>query len=85
MPLASPPSDDIINAVKVTFDAVLDPAGLSLERARLFLLEEPATTSDPDILLVVVYTALGGCLPVTNPPLHDIYIAQAEFVLMRRR
>lgn len=50
---------DLIRMVEHSIDLVLSPAAVTLERARLFFMEEPATLQDPDILLVVVYVALG--------------------------
>jgi len=60
-PSAPAPADEdaMVAEVEHVIDCVLEPAGLSLERARLLFMEEAATLQDLDLLLVVVYTALG--------------------------
>jgi len=40
---------------------VLEPATLTVDRARLFFMEEPFAANDADILLVVVCANLGTC------------------------
>jgi hypothetical protein len=59
-----PPHDhkdyhQLILEVEHAIECLLAPACLTLDRSRLFFMEEPGTLSNPDIMLIVIYTALG--------------------------